>query len=195
MVERLNRKLPPEFLAEPWIHLGPYSEVYDRAEFDEPEPAKIMDSRPPDEYAYEVKVFDHSRNGQLVAAVEFVCPANKVFSGNRRAFETKCAALLHQGVCVSIVDIVTNRRFNLYAELLALMEWADPAFSPTPSPVYAVTCRARNVGDSGRFESWAYPFAIGQPLPDLPIWLTEDQCVTLDLEASYEDVCRTFRIV
>jgi hypothetical protein len=32
-------------------------------------------------------------------------------------------------------------------------------------------------------------FAIGQPLPTLPLWLTQDLVVPLDLERSYEQVC------
>ena len=159
-----------------------------------PRPTFTVDAELGDEYAYEVPVFDHDRDRQLVAAVEIVSPANKDRKASRRAFVAKCAALLHQGVCVSIVDIVTVRRFNLYAELLAFMEWSDPAFSPNPPPIYSVTCRTRNVDDLGRFESWAYPLTIGQPLPDLPIWLSEDLNVTLELEASYQDACRVFRI-
>jgi hypothetical protein len=34
----------------------------------------------------------------------------------------------------------------------------------------------------------------GQALPRLPLWLTEDFAVTLDLEASYEETCRVLRI-
>jgi hypothetical protein len=54
---------------------------------------------------------------------------------------TKCAALLQEGVCVSIVDLVTTRSFNLYADLLALIGLEDPSFVPTSPPVYAATCR------------------------------------------------------
>ena len=33
-----------------------------------------------------------------------------------------------------------------------------------------------------------------QPLPCLPLWLTEDLAVPLDLEASYEQTCRDLRV-
>jgi hypothetical protein len=54
--------------------------------------------------------------------------------------------------------------------------------------------RVAIVGDLPRFESWAYPLVVGQPLPTLPVWLTEERAVSLDLEASYEDACRALRI-
>ena len=41
-----------------------------------------------------------------------------------------CAALLGQGVCVSIVDLVTTWKFNIYTELLAFIDQSDPAFAP-----------------------------------------------------------------
>ena len=105
-----------------------------------------------------------------MAAVEIVSPANKDRAETRRAFVAKCAALLQQSVCVSIVDLITTRNFNLYADLLAL------------------------IGDTPRLETWAYPLALGKPLPKLPIWLTEEQAIDLDLEASYEETCRVLRI-
>src|SRR5439155_7816887 len=94
-----------------------------------------------DQYEYEVLVYDQSRGRHLVAAVEIVSPANKDRPENRRAFVTKCAALLQQGVCVSMVDLVTTRQFNLYTDLLALHDRSDPAFASNPPSIYAVTCR------------------------------------------------------
>jgi len=36
--------------------------------------------------------------------------------------------------------------------------------------------------------------AVGQPLPSLPVWLSETLTMTLELEASYEETCRVLRI-
>jgi hypothetical protein len=106
----------------------------------------------------------------------------------------KCAALLQNGISVSIVDLVTTRKFNLYVDLLDLIGQTDPAFRPVPPATYAVTCRGRKVDEKPRFESWAYPLVVGQPLATLPVWLSEDLAVSLDLEASYEDACKALRI-
>ncbi len=139
-------------------------------------------------------MYDQSRGRHLVAAVEIVSPANKDRPENRRALVTKCAVLLQQGVCVSLVDLVTTRHFNLYCDLLALLGRSDPAFTPDPPSVYAVTCRHRKIGQIFKLEIWAYPLAVGQPLPNLPIWLSDDLHVALDLEGSYEETCRVLRI-
>jgi hypothetical protein len=83
---------------------------------------------------------------------------------------------------------------NLYTDLLELIDRSDPRFVPRPPATYAVTCRGRKVDGKPRLETWAYPLTVGQPLPTLPIWLTEDLAVALDLEASYQETCRALRI-
>ena len=207
MVFQLIRELPPEYRAEPRVHLGSnfeidvciYEEderVQETSQFSSdsggvatatlatPQPTLVIESDLSEQYDYEVLVYDQSRGRMLVAAVEIVSPGNKDRPESRQAFVAKCAALLQQRVCVSIVDLVTTRHFNLYADLLHLINEKDPTFEPTPSPIYAVTCRGRKVDERPRLEIWAYPLVIGSPLPTLPIWLNEDLFVLLNLETS-----------
>jgi hypothetical protein len=195
MVLQLSHKLPPEFTAEPRVHLGTYFEIDVCAyEQEEQEPTLAVDANLSEQYEYEVLVYDQSRGRLLVAAVELVSPANKDRPENRRAFVAKCAALLQKRVCVAVVDLVTTRQFNLYADLLDLIGQTDPAFAPTPPPIYAAVCRGRKVGQRPRLETWAYPLAVGHKLPTLPLWLGDDLAVALDLEASYEETCQALRI-
>ncbi|HVX09653.1 MAG TPA: DUF4058 family protein [Pirellulales bacterium] len=156
-------------------------------------PTLTIDAEFPEQYAYEVLVFDLERERRLVAAIEIVSPANKDRSESRQLFVAKCCNLLRQDVCVSIIDLVTIRQFNLYTDLLAMLERSDPTFTPPP-PIYAVTCRKREDGRQTKLDIWSCPLAIGQPLPSLPVWLSETQTVSLDLEASYEETCRVLRI-
>lgn len=222
LVQHLVKVLPDEYTAEPRVHLGDYYEI-DVCAFEDdaggvsrapaapsegavggsgglataslasPEPTLVLDADLDNQYAYEVLVFDQTRWRQLVAAIEIVSPANKVRPENRRAFVSKCAALLQQHVCVSIVDLVTIRRFNLYCELLEWIGHADPSFAPPPA-TYAVTCRGHRAERQSRLLAWAYPLVVGQTLPTLPIWLTDELRVLLDLEATYEETCRVLRL-
>jgi hypothetical protein len=218
IVEELNKVLPADFSAEPRVHLGAFCEV-DLCAFENdesrqarslvgvdaggvatatwapPEPTLVIETDLADEYEYEVLIYDQSRGRVLVAAIEIVSPANKDRPRSRQAFVTKCAALIQQDVCVSMVDLVTIRDFNLYAELLALLGQADPALKPQPPNTYAVTCFSRKQDRPSRLETWAYPLIVGQRLPALPIWLSPELAISLDLEASYEQACRALRIV
>jgi hypothetical protein len=217
IVEELAPRLPDGFVAEPRVHLGNYYEI-DVCTFDQeedhatplysgqeasgglataaqifPAPTLTVDAEFPEQYAYEVLIFDLERERRLVAAVEIVSPANKNRPESRQLFITKCLNLLRRDVCVSMIDIVTIRQFNLYTDLLTLLNRSDPRFSPPP-PIYAVTCRKRRFGQQTKLDAWSCPLAIGQPLPSLPVWLSETQTVSLDLEASYEETCRVLRI-
>ena len=215
IVLQLSEILPEDFSAEPRVHLGNQFEIdvnaferdRDSASAERngswgtatatavaPRPTMVREVEISEEYAYEVLIYDRSRGRQLVAALEIVSPANKDRPESRQAFVAKCAALLQNRICVSIVDLVTTRNFNLYGELLASIGESALAFTATSPATYAVTFRGYKVNKRTRLEEWAYPLVLGQPLPSLPIWLSDDLHVLLDLESAYEDTCKALRI-
>lgn len=147
----------------------------------------------PEPTEYELRIFHEASGRKLVAVVEIVSPSNKDRPESRRAFVAKCAALLHKGVSVAIVDICGTPNFNLYAQLLDWLGRADPAMAEEPS-LYAAACRGRSVRRKTRLETWAHVLEFGKPLPTLPIWLSDDLWITLDLEASYEETCRVLKV-
>jgi Protein of unknown function (DUF4058) len=215
LVQKLADQLPKGYVAEPRVHLGSFYEI-DVCTFESesfkpaptpgsngggavaayapPAPSLAIEAEIPEQYEYEVLIYDVERDRKLVAAIEIVSPANKDRPENRQMFVAKCAALLQKGVCVSIVDLVTTRHANLYTELLALIGCSDPSFTSDPPSIYAVTCRKRMVNRKTRLETWSHALAVGQRLPELPIWLTEREAVSLDLEACYEETRRVLRI-
>ena len=189
IVQYLFSRLPPGYVAAPNVHLGVAFEI-DVTTHVEDDAAKL-----PELDEYEVLVYDEERGETLVAAVEIVSPSNKDRPESRRAFVAKVAALLQRDVCVSIVDLVTVRQFNLYADLLELLGESDPTLTDPPPDVYAVTLRRRKLPRKRlMLDAWFHPLILGQPLPTLPLWLDVDLAVPLDLEATYEDACRVLRI-
>ena len=177
IVQKIGKQLPNRYVAEPRVHAGaPNAE-------------------------YEVRIFDAERNRRLVAAIEIVSPANKDRPEHRQVFVAKCAALLRQGVSVVIVDLVTVRQFNLYGELLELIEQSDPALGEEPPWTYAVSCRWHRKAETKPkdamrtiFEAWNHTLAVGETLPTLPLWLSDDFAVPLELESSYQQACSDLRI-
>ncbi|MCG8585794.1 MAG: DUF4058 family protein [Pirellulales bacterium] len=215
IVQTLGDTLPETFVAEPRVHLGTQIEI-DVASFDqqavgdtvgiaeeaEPtptlwtpaEPTLVLETEMADFDEYEVRVFDTRRGRRLVAAIEIVSPANKDRPESRSQFVAKCAALLRQGVSLVIVDLVTIREANLYADLLDLIERRDPDLGETPPRTYAAACRWRPRDTRHYFEVWNRRLEVAEPLPCLPLWLTDDLAIPLDLEASYERTCHNLRI-
>jgi hypothetical protein len=160
-----------------------------------PAPTLTLEADLSDQDEYEVRVYDVERGRLLVAAIEIVSPSNKDRPENRRAFVAKVAALLQKDVCVSVVDLVTIRQFNLYADLLELIGGTDPQLGPTPPHLYSVTIRSRKRPEKrSLLDMWFYPMTLGQPLPMLPIWLDANLRVLLPLEPSYEETCRLLHI-
>jgi hypothetical protein len=192
IVHQLRKQLPPGFVAEPRVHLGTLMEIdmgTATAAWTATPPAVAVETDPPDEYEYEVRIFDVERERQLVAAIEFVSPANKDRSESRYAFVAKCAALVRKGVAVSVVDLVTIRRFNLYAQLMTFVGHPDPTMTADGPPIYAASCRWMTRGTRARLEAWSHTMTVGAPLPTLPLWLAEELVIALDLEPSYEQAC------
>jgi hypothetical protein len=215
IVQQLAKTLPPNYTAGPRVHLGAEVEI-DVATFEsEPaagevgspreqgsvatawapaEPTLAVETELSDFDEYEVRVYDTRRGRRLVAAVELISLANKDRPEHRSQFTSKCAALLRKGVSLVLVDVVTARNVNLYADLLELIgEW-DPSLGDQPPATYAVACRWRHRGAGRWLETWNHSLAPGSQLPCLPLWLTEDLAIPLDLEASYEQTCRDLRI-
>jgi hypothetical protein len=216
IVALLRRKLPRRYFAEPRIHSGASAEIdvttfeEDREEVAEaagngnggvatavwapPRPKLTVATDLPAQAVYEVQVYDEKRHCRLVAAVEIVSPANKDRPEHRRAFAAKCAGLLRERVSVVIVDVVTTRTHNLYAELLALIGVSDPSLDPEPPLLYAAACRLTKRETEWALESWSQSLELGKPLPTLPLWLADNLAVPLELEESYEQSCTILNI-
>jgi hypothetical protein len=145
-------------------------------------PTILLETETPTPPEYEVRVYDERHGRRLVAAVELVSPRNKDRPESREAFVSKCHALLQQGVCVAIVDPVTDRLANLYAELANRLGAAPP--TTATSSIYAVTCRGRSARGRWRVEQWEHVLAVDSPLPTIPLWLTDELWVPLELEAT-----------
>lgn len=211
IVQRLNSLLPKEYVAQPRVYLGTRMEIdigaLEREASDlspgrvggvavaawaPAAPAILLDTEFPEPDEYEVNIYRQDEF-RLVATVELVSPENKDRPENRQTFVNKCEALLKKDVCVTIVDPVTNRTANLYGELLDELD--APRTAVSRSAIYAATCRGRRSGPRWRLESWEHELAVGATLPTLPLWLSPDLMVPLELEATYEDTCRGLRIV
>ena len=215
IVQHLKKLLPPGYVAGPRIHAGSRVEI-DVAAFEQDDsthydpsdrgggvatvawalaaPSVAVETELPDDDEYEVQIYDTEREHTLVAAIEIVSPANKDRPDKRNAFVGKCAALLRAGVAVSIVDLVTVRHFNLYAELMAFVGHPDRTLGPEPPAVYAAACRWLRKVDWAVLQTWSHALIVGQPLPTLPLWLAADLSVPLDLEKSYEQACEDLSI-
>jgi hypothetical protein len=213
IVRELVKVLPEPYFAAPGVHLGTLYEVdvgtYRQAVAEDapsdavkggvatyapPKPTLTLEPQLPDQDVYEVRIYDSRRHRRLVAAIEIVSPSNKDRPESRATFVSKMATLLKHNICVSIIDVVSTCDFNLYADLMTFLHGVDPDLGNDPPAMYAATLRMRYEDRRRMMDNWYHPLTIGQPLPVLPIWLKETWAISLDLETSYDETCRTLRI-
>jgi hypothetical protein len=201
--------LPPGYYAVPFVDGdGPFEiDVAALREFRPAEAAdEIDDAQPwqpvPPELTVavewpsveDVRVEVHTDDGdpQLAAAIELVSPRNKDRPRARASFAAKCADYLQRGCGLVVIDVVTTRRANLQAELLALLN-VDSG-NGSAGPLSAVSYRSLGRNERGQLLAWPMTLELGQRLPTVPLWLGGELAVPLDLEASHAAACLDLRI-
>ena len=102
---------------------------------------------------------------------------------------------LKHGIGVVIIDDVTSRSANLHAELFDTLEVKGRRTAwQSATDLYAVAHRAVTVRKRPRVEAWPESLALGERLPEMPLWLSLELSVPLRLEESYLATCRSLRI-
>lgn len=125
----------------------------------------------------------HMSNHRIVAMIEIVSPGNKSSQTGLNAFVHKAREALAADVHLSLVDLFPPGPRDPQGIHQAIMgddcgdEYALPADKP-------LTCVAYVAGTGS--EAFIDFLAVGQSLPQMPLFLTPDVYVTLPLEATYE---------
>ena len=125
----------------------------------------------------------HVSNHRVVAMVEVLSPGNKNNQNGLNAFVRKAHEALAAGVHLLLVDLFPPGPRDPRGIHGAV--WGDdcgPDYAlPADKPL---TCVAY-VGGAGA-EAFIEPFAVGDPLPEMPLFLTADTYVPVPLEATYQ---------
>jgi Protein of unknown function (DUF4058) len=203
IADALNESLLPEgYFAEEHAQLGARVEI-DVATFADSEPSGrgtgttatvprawappaaplVVPATFPD--GIEVLIFEDEGGTRLVAAIELVSPANKDREGHRHAFAIKCASYLCQGISLVVIDIVTSRQANLHDEMMQILGHGSSFALPSGTVLYAVAYRPIVRDQQEQIEVWPSPLVVGGVLPVLPLALDAEQCLPINLEATY----------
>ena len=204
----LNKVLPKGFRAKPHAQIG-IREVDVRADRSlSPDEKHELVSRyqPPPPFAMtqavfppelEVFVVDVRRRTQrTVGVVEIVSAGNKDRPESKNDFVAKCSNLLSQEVSVAIVDILALPRFNLHNLLLSTLEIPDCQMEDnTDTPLYCTTYR-KDFDAKGHpaIQFWAFALKVGDTFPELPLFITSEVAVPVDLERAYMRTCEGLKV-
>lgn len=195
----LNRQLPPGYFADPNVE---FNIEIDVAAFEDEEPnAGVVSWTPPAPTltapmalitdVIEIAVYNSEAGPVLIGAIELVSQANKDRAETRDAFTSKCASYLQQAIGLIVVDLVTNRRADLHAELLKRVT----GVTAERSDLWAAAYRPWQTGEQTNLQVWHQTLALGTPLPTLPFWLKNGPCIKIDLDETYMRTLREQRML
>ncbi|MBI4600685.1 MAG: DUF4058 family protein [Planctomycetes bacterium] len=125
----------------------------------------------------------HTEGHRVVALIEVLSRANKASRAELETFLRKTQSALRQGIHVLLVDMHPPGRLDpqgVHGEL-----WSALGQVPPPLPERKLLLAASY--EAGE-EVTAYlePFAVDQPLPPMPLFLTSGFYVTVPLEETYQ---------
>lgn len=141
--------------------------------------------------ANRISIRNH-RHGKVVAVLEIVSPGNKASSHEFRAFVEKARNLMEEGIHLAVIDLFppTPRdpdgiHFAIWNDVGVDEE--DDLERPVDKPLTVVSY------DAGE-DSTAYLeyLAVGDALPEAPIFLSPGHYVNLPLEPTYETTWQLF---
>jgi hypothetical protein len=130
-------------------------------------------------------------DGDVVAVLEIISPGNKDSRHAIRAFARKAVEFLQAGVHLLIVDLFPpGPRDPQGIHKVIWDRLQDEPFALPPDKPLTVVAYAAGT------ETVAYvePVAVGDGLPDMPIFLTADRYVLCPLEATYQTAWGQFPV-
>jgi hypothetical protein len=125
----------------------------------------------------------HRSGDEVVAVIEIVSPGNKASRSALRTFVSKAVELLEAGIHLSVIDLFPPSRRDpqgIHAAIWSEIEEDDfelPADKPLTIAAYAAGLVKR---------AFIEPVAVGDDLPDMPLFLDPDCHVLVPLASTYE---------
>jgi hypothetical protein len=126
-------------------------------------------------------VIRHGR-GRVVAIIEVVSPGNKDSRHAFRTFVDKAVDILNQGVNLLVVDLFPPTARDPHGIHQALCdEFGNEPFDFLPAKPLTVASYLAGDVPTAYVES----VAVGDPLPSLPVFLSDEEYVPAPLESTY----------
>ena len=130
----------------------------------------------------------HSRGHRLVALIEIVSPANKDRPRSVRGFVDKVASALSNECHVLVVDLFPpglHDANRLHGAISYEVGCQDEEELPADQPLTLSSFVAE-----GSVTGYVETLAVGDPLPEMPLFLTPDDYINVPLAETYEQAYR-----
>jgi hypothetical protein len=127
--------------------------------------------------------------GQLIAGIELVSPRNKDRPSSREFYRNRYLSYLWSGIHLMLIDV--HRRPLGFSFVEAMAAEVECQF-PVGLPPHAVSWNVGGLTPEGRqfLDGWYRALTVGQPLPTLPLALTAQKTILIELERTYSEATR-----
>ncbi|OWK37563.1 DUF4058 family protein [Fimbriiglobus ruber] len=124
----------------------------------------------------------HHPLGNVVALIEIISPGNKDSRHAIRSFVEKAAAFVRAGVHLLVIDLFPPSDCDPQGIHKAIMdEFLEQPFAPpADKPLTLVSYQS-----ASEIVAHIEPVAVGDVIPDMPLFLTPDAHIPTPLEATY----------
>ena len=133
-------------------------------------------------------VIRHTSGHQIVALLEIASRANKDRAKSVNDFVEKLTRAVSNGIHVLLVDLFPPGRFDPQGLHGAFWQFYDSRFDedwPPDKPLVLASYEA-----STDPEAWIEPLAVGQSMPDMPLFYDLHSYVDVPLEGTYQQAWR-----
>jgi hypothetical protein len=130
-----------------------------------------------------VLLIRHVRGHRVVAALEIVSPPTKDRRAGVAELAETVAQRLDDGAQVLLIDLLRPGRHDprgMHGAVWAQLT-SDEYEQPTGQPFSLVSYRR----SGGATEAFVEPISLGQPLPDMPLFLEREHSINVPLESTY----------
>jgi hypothetical protein len=139
----------------------------------------------PDFYAAKARsvVIRHTSDHRVIAMIEIVSPGNKNSRPALNAFREKAVSVIRAGIHLLIVDLFAAGPGDPQGiHRVVWDEFSESDFTVAEDrPLTLVSYVA------GTFpEAFVEPVTVGTPLPEMPLFLSQERYIQVPLEASYQ---------
>ena len=162
----------------------------------DPPPTRIVRRTSSHAYAARAnRITIRDRDCEVVAVVEIVVPGNKSDAAALRAFVERSAAFLRHGIHLLVVDLFPPTRGDPYGIHRAIWdqfadEQSDEVAPPRERPRMLASYSA-----ASELTAYVETRNVGDPLTDMPVFLTPEKYVSVPLEKTYQKAWNGFPAV
>ncbi len=131
----------------------------------------------------------HVRNHRMVAVLELVSPSNKSNRHNFSTFVNKAIAVLESQIHLLVIDPFRPGKRDPNGVHAAI--WQEAVGQPFHLPLGKPLTIA-SYSSAAELRAFVDPVAIGETLPDVPLFLEPEAYVKVPLEATYQAAWEPF---